>query len=87
VKPLIFNAIPLIYITKVGLSRVFEGLKNEKLTSPHVKKEVVDEGKRRGVPDAFILEKMFKSEVFKVAEPKGKEFFSKVFGNKGASRN
>jgi len=44
VKPLVFNATPLIYLTKIGLSKIFEQLKNERLTSPRVKKEVVDEG-------------------------------------------
>lgn len=82
-KPLVFNATPLIYITTVGLSRVFEDLKNEKLTSPHVKREVVDEGKRKGVPDALSLEMMFKSKVFKVTEPKGKEFLARLLGTKG----
>jgi len=82
VKPLVFNATPLIYITKVGLSKVFEDL-NEKLTSPHVKREVVDEGKRRGVPDAIILEKMFQNEVFKVVEPKDQEFLTTLLETRG----
>ena len=55
-KPLVFNSTPLIYLTKAGLSRVFEGLQGEKLTSPVVKREVVDEGKRRGIPDAIVLD-------------------------------
>jgi hypothetical protein len=59
VKALIFNATPLVYITRVGLSKIFEELKDEKLTSPSVKKEVVDEGKRKGVADAIILDKLF----------------------------
>jgi hypothetical protein len=64
VKPLVFNATPLIYLTKVGLSRIFEELKDEKLTSPSVKREVVDEGKRKGVADAIILEQfVFKRRV------------------------
>jgi len=83
VKPLVFNATPLIYITKIGLSKIFEDLKNEKLTSPHVKKEVVDEGKRKGVPDAIILEKMFKNNVFKVTEPKNKKFLASLLETRG----
>jgi len=59
VKFLVFNATPLIYLTKVGLSKIFEELKDEKLTSPSVKKEVADEGKRKGVADAIILDKLF----------------------------
>jgi len=83
VKPLVFNATPLIYLTKVGLSKVFEDLNNEKLTSPHVKREVVDEGKRRGVPDATILEKMFKNNIFKVTEPKNEKFLASLLETKG----
>lgn len=82
-KPLVFNATPLIYLTKVGLSKVFEDLNNEKLTSPHVKREVVDEGKRRGVPDATILEKMFKNNIFKVTEPKNEKFLASLLETKG----
>lgn len=82
-KPLVFNATPLIYITKVGLSKVFEALREEKLTSQHVKREVVDEGKRKGVPDAIILEKMFKNNVFKVTEPKNKKFLESLLETKG----
>lgn len=82
-KPLVLNATPLIYITKVGLSKVFEDLKDEKLTSPEVKREVVDEGKRKGVPDAIILEKMFKNNVFKVSEPKNQKFLASILKTKG----
>jgi len=83
VKPLVFNATPLIYITKVGLSKVFEDLKNEKLTSLKVKREVVDEGKRMGVPDAIILEKMFQNNVFKVTEPENQKFLAGLLETRG----
>jgi len=83
VKPLVFNATPLIYITKIGLSKIFEDLKDEKLTSPHVKREVVDEGKRKGVPDALILENMFQNNVFKVVEVKNKKFLDSFLETKG----
>lgn len=82
-KSLVFNATPLIYITKIGLSKVFEDFKNEKLTSPHVKREVVDEGKRKGVPDAIILEKMFKNNVFKVIETKNNKFLASLLETRG----
>jgi len=83
VRPLVFNATPLVYITKVGLSKVFEDLKNEKLTSPQVKREVVDEGKRKGVPDSIILEKMFQNGVFKVVEPENRKFLASLLETKG----
>jgi predicted nucleic acid-binding protein len=83
VKPLIFNSTPLIYIAKVGLSKIFEDLKEEKLTSLSVKREVVDEGKRKGVADAIILEKLFVNNVFRVVEPRDKEFLSWLLETKG----
>jgi predicted nucleic acid-binding protein len=83
VKLLIFNSTPLIYLAKVGLSKVLEDLKGEKVTSPEVKREVVDEGKRKGVPDAIVLEKLFSSKVFQVVEPKDKEFLSRLMKTKG----
>jgi predicted nucleic acid-binding protein len=83
VKPLVFNSTPLIYLAKVGLSKVLEELKGEKVTSPEVKREVVDEGKRKGVPDAVVLDKLFSSKVLQVAEPKDKEFLSRLLKTKG----
>jgi len=83
VKPLVFNSTPLIYLTKVGLSKIFEGLKEQKLTSPQVKREVVDEGKRKGVPDALILEKMFENEMFRAVEPSDRVFLSRLLETRG----
>ena len=82
-KTLVFNSTPLIYLTKVGLSDVFEDLKAEMLTSPSVKREVVDEGKRKGVPDAIVLEKLFESNVFEVVEPKDRGFLSRLLETRG----
>jgi len=67
----------------VGLSEVFEGLEDEKLTSPHVKREVVDEGKRKGVQDATVLDGMFQNNVFKVAKPENRKFLAIFLETKG----
>jgi len=83
VKKLVFNSTPLIYLAKVGLCKVLEDLKGEKVTSPEVKREVVDEGKRKGVPDAVVLEKLFDGKVFQVVEPKDKEFLSRLMKTRG----
>jgi predicted nucleic acid-binding protein len=83
VKPLVFNSTPLIYLTKVGLSGVFEGLKAEMLTPASVKREVVDAGKRKGVPDAGILGKLFEDHVFEVVEPKDKGVLSRLLDTRG----
>ena len=68
---------------KAGLSRVFESLKGEKLSSPVVKREVVDEGKRKGVPDAFVLEELFGNGVFKVCEPLDEGFVEQLLKTRG----
>lgn len=82
-KALIFNSTPLIYLTKVGLSRVFEDLQTEKLTSPTVKREVIDVSKHQGIPDAIALEKLFAKGVFKVCEPADKNFLSRLLETRG----
>lgn len=82
-KLLVFNSTPLIYLAKVGLSKVLEDLPDEKVTSPEVKREVVDEGKSKGVPDAVVLEKLFSSNVFRVVEPEDKEFLSRLLRTRG----
>ena len=82
-KPLVFNSTPLIYITKIGLSRIFEELKDEKFTSPSVKREVVNEGKRKGVADAIILEKLFQKDVFKVVKPENASFLETLLQTRG----
>jgi hypothetical protein len=46
-------------LTKIGLSKIFEQLKDEKLISPSVKKEMVDKWKRKGVADTIILDGLF----------------------------
>ena len=82
-KPLVFNSTPLIYLTKVGLSGVFEGLQGEKFTSPVVKREVVDEGKLKGVPDAVVLDRLFANGVFKVCQPSDRKFLDRLLETRG----
>ena len=82
-KPLIFDSTPLIYLTKAGLSRIFKELQGEKLTSPLVKKEVVDAGKDRGIPDAIVLDKLFDTGVFRVCEPADKSFLARLLNTHG----
>ena len=83
VKPLVFNSTPLIYLSKVGLNGIIETLAGEKLTSPLVKQEVVDKGKLKGIPDAIALEKLFDYGVFKLCEPRDKEFLSQLAETRG----
>ncbi len=82
-KPLIFNSTPLIYLTKAGLIEVLEGLEGEKLTPPTVKREVVDEGKRKGIPDAVALGELFEKGVFKICKPLNSSLLSRLMETKG----
>lgn len=82
-KPLVFDSTPLIYLTKAGLNRIFEDLQSEKLTSPSVKREVIDAGKNRGIPDAIVLDKLFTNGVFKVYEPADKKFLAELLKTHG----
>ena len=68
-RPLVLDATPLIYLTRVGLGLVFEGLGCELVTSPRVKAEVVEEGARRGYPDALVLGELFRRGVIEVRKP------------------
>lgn len=82
-KPLILDATPLIYLTKAGLSKIFKELNEEMYTSSKVKMEVVDEGKRRDIPDAILLDKMFQNGVFNVKEPKDETFLKRLLETRG----
>jgi predicted nucleic acid-binding protein len=83
VRSLVFDATPLIYLTGVGLSSVFRELKGDKYTSPRVRAEVVDEGMRLGVPDAIILDEMFRDGVFVVREPVDGGLVERLLGARG----
>ena len=58
-------------------------MKEEKLTSPLVKAEVVDKGKLKGVPDAIVLEKLFDNGVFKLCKPEDEAFLSRLSETSG----
>jgi len=83
VKLLVFDATPLIYLTKTGLSKILEDIQAEKLTSPLVNKEVVDEGKIRSIPEAIVLDKLFAKGTFKVCEPTNKNFLGELLKTHG----
>jgi len=65
----VLDATPIIYLCKIGLSRIFEELPEEKYTTPKVVEEVIDKGKILGAPDAFIAEELIQRSIIKVGEP------------------
>jgi predicted nucleic acid-binding protein len=76
-KPLIFNSSPLIYITKVSLSNMLKEIPGEKITVTKVFNEIVEEGKKKGAPEASILENLLKKEI-KVQNPNDEEYLKYV---------
>lgn len=77
-KPLIFNSTPLIYLTKVSLTKFFKEIPEEKFTTTKVFNEVVQEGKKKGAPEASLLESMFKEETIKVRNPNDQEYLKSI---------
>ncbi len=68
-KPLIFDATPLIYLTRVGLVNLIEGIRAHKFAARSVFKEVVERGKLKGLADALALSRLFEAGVIDIADP------------------
>ena len=64
----IFNSTPLIYLSKVSLSWIFEELEGKKIIPRTIYFEVVIKGKERGETDAFIIDELIDRGVFNVAK-------------------
>ncbi|RLI79385.1 DUF3368 domain-containing protein [Archaeoglobales archaeon] len=69
---------PLIYLSKVSLSWIFEELEGEKLIPETVYHEVVVKGKKVGAIDAFIVDELIGKEVFKVIKVKPIDWLREV---------
>ncbi len=82
-KPYVFNSTPLIYLTKIGLSNILEGLEGEKFISPTVKHEVIDQGKNKGISDSIILEDLVRRKILKVVSPKNQTYLNALLKTKG----
>ena len=67
-KTLIFDATPLIYLTRVGLLHVIEAIPTRKFTSRSVFREVVESGKAKGLADALALAHTFEAGVLEVED-------------------
>lgn len=77
-KPLIFNSSPLIYLAKVSLLNMLKEVPEEKFTVTKVFNEVIEEGKKKGAPEASILENLIKEEIIKVRNPNDEEYLKFV---------
>ncbi|MDG7008058.1 MAG: hypothetical protein JRN06_07415 [Nitrososphaerota archaeon] len=67
----VFDATPLIHLSKAGLARLIEALDGEKFTVPTVVNEVAGkpEGKGREYPDAVIISSLIEKGTIRVRTP------------------
>lgn len=77
-KPLIFNSTPLIYLTKVSLTNLLKQIPAEKFTTTKVFNEIVEEGKKKGAPEASLIENLFKEETIKIRNPNDQQYLKSV---------
>lgn len=80
-RPLIFDATPLIYLGKVNLIEKIKHFPEDKYTTKSVYKEVVEEGKKSGRPEVFLIEAHVKSGIIKIKTPTNKQYISHLREN------
>lgn len=71
---MILNSTPLIYITRAGYKRIFREFNF--VISKEVYREVVTEGKNKGIADAFVIEELINGGIIKIKKIKNKKFLS-----------
>lgn len=80
-KPLIFDATPLIYLGKANLLEKVMLFPEDKYITKSVYREVVDEGKKRGETEVFLIEKLVKNGAIKLKTPSDKRYLGRLMGN------
>ena len=73
-KPLIFDATPLIYLGKIGLIRKIEHFPEDKYITKSVYNEVVVEGKKSGEPEVFLIESVIRAGIIRKRTPTNKQY-------------
>ncbi len=68
-KPLIFDATPLIYLGKINVLEKITHFSEEKYTPESVYQEVVVEGKKSGNPEVFLIENLLDAGILKIKTP------------------
>ncbi len=71
-KALIFDATPLIYLARIGLTTLFETIPAPKFASRSVFTEVVELGSAKGHADALALARIFEVKAISIVDPSDK---------------
>lgn len=71
---LVLNSTPLIYLAKVNVLELLEKLPEKKVIPTSVHAEVVIKGKKRGTPDAILIEKAIDGGIIELKTLKDKKF-------------
>jgi len=80
-KPLIFDATPLIYLGKINFIQKIACFPEEKYTPESVYKEVVVEGKKSGQPEVFLIENVINTGIIKITVPADNQYLSHLKEN------
>ena len=80
-KPLIFDATPLIYLGKINFIQKIAHFPEEKYTPESVYKEVVVEGKKSGQPEVFLIENIIETGIIKIRAPADNQYLSHLKEN------
>jgi len=67
-KPLVFDAPPLIYLTRLGLVNLIEAIPTRKFAVRSVFREVVERGRAKGLADALALARLFEVNAIGIAD-------------------
>jgi len=77
-RPLVFDATPLIYLCKIGYAPMFAEFPERKVTTQRVLGEVVDRGKELGAADAFAVEELIQGGIVEVTTLKEKGLMERL---------
>lgn len=80
-KPLIFDATPLIYLGKINVIQKITHFSQEKYIPESVYEEVVVEGKKCGNPEVFRIENIIETGTIKIRTPADNRYVDHLKGN------
>ncbi len=80
-KPLVFDATPLIYLGKVNLIEKVKHFPEEKYTTRSVYRDVVVERKKAVKPEVFMIEDLVSTGVFQIKNPANKHYIKHLREN------